>query len=255
MLSFTKEKGSRRIARILGGNLNGKYLYLHSSNGSGGGDSKKEILLKEGIMVPLPNRNIVEKIYVTAPSGSGKSTWVGKWMSEYRRMFKQSEIFVFSSIARDKSIDKNDPIRIKLDEELIQDPINPDEIPNSLVVFDDTDTISNVRIKTGISIFRDFMLEQGRHFNIRMLITSHLLSNYKHTRRILNESTCVVVFPKAGSGTFHIKKFLQQYCGFNNKQIKKFINLPSRWVAIYRSYPQYVMYESGCYFPDIDEFK
>ena len=164
-------------------------------------------------------------------------------------MFKDDDIYLFSSITHDKALDKHDPTRIILDNDLINDPIEPSELENSLVIFDDTDTIRERNMRKYLEVLRDWLLEQGRHFKIRMLITSHLLSNYSSTRRILNEATGVVVFPKSGSGTYHIKNFLKTYCGFDKSQIKKFVNLPSRWVMVYRSYPQYVIYEKGCYFP------
>ena len=241
-------KEGRKIAKIKGGKQDGDYVYLTDENTTDKRASK-EIIIKDGRLTPLPNKDIVEKIYISAPSGAGKSTWTGNWMREYKKMFKDDDIYLFSSIEHDKVLDKHNPIRISLDEDLIQDPIHPQEIEDSLTVFDDTDTIRDARLKNSIAGMRDWLLEQGRHFNIRMIITSHLLSNYKMTRRILNEATAVVVFPKSGSGTYQIKRFLQTYCGFDKEQIKKFLNLPSRWVAIYRSYPQYVIYEKGAYIP------
>lgn len=253
MLTFNKDSGGRKIARVKGGKLDKEYLYLNT--GEPHKDDKKEVILKDGILIPLPNKDIIEKIYISAPSGAGKSFWAGRWMDEYRKMFKDDDIYVFSTIKTDKAIDKSEPIRIKLDEDLIQDMIDPEEIPNSLTVFDDVDTIRDARLKNAITTFRDWLLEQGRHFDIRMLMTSHLLSNYKHTRRILNEATAVVVFPKSGSGTYHIKRFLQMYCGFDKDQIKRFLNLPSRAIAIYRSYPQYVLYDKGAYMPKDEDFE
>ena len=246
MLSF---KEGRRIARIKGGKRDGQYLYI-TDNDTEDKEASIEVKVKDGRLIPLPNKDVVEKIYISAPSGAGKSYWSGQWIKEYKKMFKDSDIFLFSSIAHDIALDKYDPVRITLDEDLIQDPIQPSEIEDSLTVFDDIDTLRNARLKASITGLRDWLLEQGRHFNIRMLITSHLLSNYKSTRQVLNEATAVVVFPKSGSGTYHIKNFLKTYCGFDKDQKKKFINLPSRWVAIYRSYPMYVIYEKGAYLPE-----
>ena len=36
----------------------------------------------------------------------------------------------------------------------------------------------NPKIKTNICGLRDWLLDQGRHFEIRMLMTNHLLMNY-----------------------------------------------------------------------------
>ena len=161
MLTFNKDIGGRKIARVKGGKLDGEYLYLNMDSND---KNKKEVVIKDGVLIPLPNKEIVEKVYISAPSGAGKSTWAGNYMKEYRKMFKDDDIYVFSSIEKDKSLDRNDPIRITLDEDLIQDPINPAEISNSLTVFDDTDTIQNARLKHSVAVFRDWLLEQGATF-------------------------------------------------------------------------------------------
>jgi hypothetical protein len=249
MFSF---KEGRRIARIKGGKRDKGFIYLTDENTTDT-EASKEIIIKDGVLIPLPNKQVVEKIYVTAPSGSGKSTWTGNYMREYKKIFRDDPIYLFSSIDHDRALDKYDPERVELTEDIIQDPLTPEELQCSLVILDDTDTIRDRRMLITLQKLRDWLLEQGRHFNIRMLVTSHLLSNYQTTRRILNEATTVVVFPRSGSGTFHIKRFLKDYCGMGRREIKKFINLPSRWVSIYRSFPQYVLYEKGVYIPRTED--
>ena len=58
---FSLEKG-RKIARIKGGKNDGKFLYLNDTKG------ENEIKIKDGILQPMPNRNVIEYIYITAPS-------------------------------------------------------------------------------------------------------------------------------------------------------------------------------------------
>ena len=246
MFSFKKTKNSIRIAKIKGGKKDGQFIYINDD-----GKGVDEIILKEGKITPLPKKKIVEKVYISAPSGAGKSTYAGNYIKEYRKMFKDDFIFLVSAIREDEALDKFDPIRVDIEEEILKDPLDPYEIENSLMVFDDTDTITDNQVNNSVVKFRDYLLECGRHHNIRMLITSHLLSNYKATRKILNEATSIVVFPRA-SGTYHIKRYLKTYCGFTDEEIKKFINLPSRWVCIDRTYPMFVIYEKGCYIPGIE---
>lgn len=205
-----------------------------------------EIRLTSGKIQPLPRRDIVEKIYISAPSGAGKSTFCGKWLCEFIKMFKDDEIYIFSSVGKDKVLDKYDPIRIPIDVNLLNEPIQPEEVRDSCCIFDDIDTITDARLKRNVCGLRDLLLEIGRHYNTRMLSTSHLLMNYSSTRRLLNEATAVVFFPRSGSA-YHIKRFLKQYAGLESNQIKRILNLPSRWVAIYRTYPMMIMYEKGVY--------
>lgn len=208
--------------------------------------TKAEIRIKGGKLIPLPNRDVVEKIYVSAPSGAGKSTWCGNWIKEYKRMWRDNEFFVFSTIQEDKALDKYDPERVPLDLGLIQDPIDPEELADSVVVFDDVDALQNVQIRKYVCGLRDWLLECGRHYKTRMLCTSHLIMNYASTRRLLNEATAVVIFPKGGS-SYHMKQYLQKYAGLEKRQIKRILKLPSRWVRLERTYPMYVMYEKGAY--------
>ena len=47
----------------------------------------------------------------------------------------------------DVSLDSIKPKRVRLDDELYNDPIKVDEFADSLVVFDDTDCISDKKIR------------------------------------------------------------------------------------------------------------
>lgn len=259
MLSVKEVKNSRKIARInmkdKKNPIHGKFIYLIEKNYDDDekGDNQFEIILpKGGKLIPLPNEDIVERMYVTAPSGAGKSTYVGNWLSEYKKLYKDDEIFVFSSVGKDEPLDQHDPIRIELDDSIISDPLNINDYVESVIVFDDTDTIQNKEIRNVISKFRDFLLEQGRHGDITMIVTSHVMMNYKLTVRVLNEATSITFFPKHAS-PHHIKKWLKERGGVNKRQIKKILNLPSRWVTFYKTYPKYVVYERGAFLIDIDE--
>jgi hypothetical protein len=244
MLSFNKNKG-RAIGIIKGGRYNKKNIYFNDK-GKGKLTGKNEIIINDGVILPLPNKNVVEKIYISAPSGAGKTTFISKWIKEYKKMFKDDEIYIISSIDYDKPLDDLDPIRININDDLINDDmLDGEDFYNSCVVFDDVDTIQNNNYRHYIEKLRDYLLEQGRHYNVRMLMTHHLLSNYKKTRIMINECTACVLFPKVNGN--NIKRFLEFYFGFDKNQIEKIKNLPSRWVAIYKTYPHYIMHSKGCY--------
>ena len=146
----------------------------------------------------------------------------------------------------DEVLDKFNPTRIQINEELLENPIQPEELQNSLVIFDDIDTIPDKKLNEAVRSLRDDLLETGRSYNIYMCNTSHQLMNYKHTRTLLNESTAVTFFPKSGS-SYHIKRFLKEYCGLEKKQIQKILELPSRWVTINKVYPCFILYEKGAF--------
>jgi len=207
-------------------------------------NSFSQLKCKTGKIQVLPRKDIVEKLYISGVSGSGKSTYTGKYLEEYVKLYPDDPVFIFSSVPEDKPLDKIDPVRIDIDEDLIEDPFNIQDFRDSITIFDDTDTIKNKILRTAVNNIKAEMIEIGRHYNARCIITSHIISNYRDTRQILNEATSVTFFPKSG-GVFHIKNFLKTYCGLDKKQIQQVLDLPSRWVTIYRTYPSYIIYEKG----------
>jgi hypothetical protein len=240
-----KHKDSVPLARIEGGPDDKKLIYLIQDEDKG----DAEIKLTKGKLVVLPRLDKVEKIYVSGVSGSGKSTWCSSWIKEFlKKDHKHDPVYIFSAVSDDKAFYKfEDNIeRIELDSDLLTDPIQPEDLEESIVILDDTDSILNRQINKTVADLRDALLELGRHNNTRMLCTSHILSNYKATRKLLNEATTVVVFPKSGQ-TFLIRTFLEKYCGLSKQEIKKFMGLKSRYVSISRQYNPYIMYEKGIY--------
>lgn len=206
----------------------------------------KEVKINEGLMQIIPDPEKRQIIYVAGASGSGKSYFTAHYAKEYKKMFPDRKIIVFSKLDDDSVIDKLEPIRIEIDEELITDPIEMEDLKNSLVIFDDTDTVSEKLLLNAINQIKNDVLEIGRHFNISSVITSHLINNYKQTRTVLNESHIIVVYPSSGS-SYSISYALKHYCGFSNEDVKKVFGLRSRWCAIMRHYPMTVIYEKGVY--------
>jgi len=244
-LSFKKGKDSRIIAKVIDGKKNDILLYLNTVDK--GSEKKNIISISKHLLQPLPNKDVVEKIYVSAPSGAGKSTFTANWIKYGKKYIKPKldEIYIFSIIDKDPPLDKLNPIRVDLDEGLYDNMFDPDEIENSIVVFDDIDTMMNKNMRRVVINFKDYLLEQGRHYNIRMIMTSHLMSNYKETRCTLNEATAICFFPHAGS-TYHIKNFLKIHGGFQPNQIEWILNIQSRWICLYTVMPQYLIWETGC---------
>ena len=85
------------------------------------------------------------------------------------------------------------------------------------------------------------MLEiRGRH-RTSALVTNHLPTNGKGTRRILNEAHQVVDFPHSASGRTQYLRV--DYLGLYQKQVAYFRRQISRWCCIYKKYPQVYMLE------------
>jgi hypothetical protein len=221
------------------------YEEINKTNGKG-----KEFNLLDGQIHLLPNKNSRECIYAAGPSGSGKSTWVSNYVEEWRKMFPNEHlnpIVLFSRVTEDEALDRFNPLRIGLNEDLIYNPVDLTELENSLCIFDDIDQLSNTNKLRDIVInLRDQILEEGRHKKIYCCTTSHLITNHKATRVPLNEASHVVFYPRSGAARA-IKYFLQIYVGLDKDQINNIMNLPSRWVCIKKTYPIIVIHQTGCF--------
>lgn len=169
---------------------------------------------------------------------------------------QKKKVFLFSRIDNDESfrdyIEDGTITQLDINEdEIIDNPYNAkEELNNSLIIFDDYELL-NKNIQKSIEItLKDVLLngrDQAKEGNdIYAVVTSHQISNYSRTRDILNEASSITFFCKAGS-TRGISYVLKNYCGIGNKQIEDIINLPSRWVTVYKRYPMWVLYEKGCY--------
>jgi len=119
---------------------------------------------------------------------------------------------------------------------------------DSLILFDDTNTVQADKVRKSIGKLINDILEVGRKLNITIVLTNHLVipNERKESRVIMNEIQSLTVFPKSGSSQ-QIMYALKTYFGLNKDQIQEILELPSRSVTIYKSYPQYVVYEKGCY--------
>jgi hypothetical protein len=282
MLSFSK---GRPIAKIVGGEFNNEILFLDSGDNKlccddctekcerrrkkccggcqrsrskccGGGPKYDEedeigqqIHLRQGKLIPLPNYE-TRIPFIAGPSGSGKSTYASLLAENYLRINPGNDFYLFSRKDTDPVLDKLNPIRIKLDESLIEDPIDmtTELTGGTLILFDDVNTLQNDKIKKAIDKLMNDIMEVGRSYDITIMITNHLVipNEKKQARTIMNEMQSMTVFPKSGSAQ-QIKYALKTYFGLDKNQIENIINLPSRWVTIFKGFPQTVMYENGAF--------
>jgi len=184
---------------------------------------------------------------IMGPSNSGKSTYVALYLKNYKKAYPKNKIYVFSKLTSDPAFDNLNPKYVPITlENFVINPIQIEELADSVCVFDDIDVITDKILRTAVQTLRDQALEVGRHSRISVCATSHQLMNYKLTRSLLNEAQKVTFFPKSGS-SYHIRTFLKTYGGLDKKQIDRIMDLPSRWVTIHKCYPMYIMYQQGCY--------
>jgi len=199
-------------------------------------------LQKDAKFKIYPDSKLERQIgYISGASGAGKSTFVKAYVENYRKIYPKNPVFLLSRLGEDKSIDLPYIKRIKLDEQFYTDPLSVEDFSDSLVISDDIDTIKNPKeLKQAITALIDSILEVGRHYRCSMLVTSHVVTRSVENRNIINEAHFVTLFLKSSSTYTY---FLQQYMGFNLKQIRKLKKIDSRAVTINRQYPNTVIGE------------
>ena len=199
--------------------------------------------IEEGQFNYIPKMDGRECIYICAPSGSGKSWWCKNYAIQYNKLFPDRKIYLFSKIDDDESLDGISNItQISLDESFLAMEFEASDecFKSSLCIFDDTDTVRDNEVRRAIIGLKNDILETGRHNEIHILITSHMISNYKETRIILNEAHKLVIYPSSGA-TQQIRYVLSRYWGYDKFTIDGIIKMRSRWVMCGKIAPQYYM--------------
>lgn len=211
----------------------------------------KDVVLSDGGTFELIPNLDERVLFVAGPSGSGKSTFAGQYIDKYLKLYPKAKFYVFSQLNEDQAFDYLRPHRITLDQSLIDEPIEVNDIEeNSIVLFDDIDSVSDKKIQIAINKIKEQILNLGRHRNIKIVVTNHLLNPAERTasRTLLNESQSITFFPQSGS-SYQISYYLKRYLGFSTKQINAIMALPSRWVTVLRTYPQVILSEKRAVLP------
>ena len=243
-MSFTFQSNNKlkMVAKIQGGKYNNKIVSLNPKvEDVDKLDFKSLVIPNNCYFQMMPDKTLERQIiYITGVSGSGKSTFTRKFVKEYKKIFKENEVYLFSCLTEDESLDEVKPLRFKINDELVTEPIEVSELSNSLLIFDDIDSLANKKIKEAVYQLLNEVLQIGRHFKISAIITNHLPTNFNWTRVILNESHIVVYL-------------LEQYVDLEKSQIRKFKKMNSRWVAIFKWAPRIFLSEHEIGFLDQDD--
>ena len=193
-------------------------------------------------IVPNPDPTKREIYYLAGASGCGKSYMARNIAENYLRLFPERSVYLVSKLKEDETLDNmkvGKCKRVNLDS-LVSDYPELEEFRESLVLFDDYDTLDKPYIDVVLKLIDD-IATMGRHTITSMIAISHNLTNYKKTRLILNECTHICIYPQGAS--YHaIKYLLSTHIGMDKDQIKALKAL-GRWVMIGKQYPQYIVSE------------
>lgn len=246
-------EGARPLAIVREGKSDGQIISIVNDDDINSVMKRKpvrKIQCYDGHFEQLPDPLNTRIFYITGSSGSGKSTLAADYIYKYQQLMPKAKFYLFSKLDEDPAFDHLDPIRITIDENLVENAVELDEIEeNSMVLFDDCDNCSDKDIQYALNKLKEQILELGRKKKISCIITSHLINgNAKGmTRIIMNEMQSFSFSPRAQSH-YSINYILKFYFGLSKSQIAKIIDLSmtspgSRWCTILRNYPQILICE------------
>jgi len=246
-------KVGRPLAKIKGGKYDGKIIYVDSEVKTPHNNEDNKIegmptftelkLPSDATFQPVPNTKSERDChYITGASGSGKSTWTKKFVKEYLKTHNnQNPVYLFSRKKEDENLDDVKPQRIKIGDNLIQDPLKMEDFKNSLVLFDDTDIIKPKILRDIVDHIRDEILQGGRSIGVSSVITNHNFTG-RELKTVLNECHTITVFP--ANYNRGMKYLLEDYLGLDKKNIKKIRNAPSRWITVFKNFPVVLLSEN-----------
>lgn len=241
-LTTRKSKDSKPIAIT----ADKKFIYLNNDDDNSDSDDssdEKEIKLKKKI---LPFFDVSKKgvrIFLSGSTGSGKSYLCEKVIETSFKNTKQ--IYLFSSVY-DGDYDKFAKKLLHIDlEQFYGENTDCKDIysmlmPNSLCIFDDILSYSDNKPYLKL---RSQVLATGRHKNISCIVIEQQAMNRNLTREVLLNCEIYIFFPNSSFRSF--KKCSEEYLGLTNKQIEELKSKKSRWLAINKVYPMYVVSEKS----------
>ena len=265
MLSW-KSKGTPPIAKV-----GKKLLYInHTKDDSSDSEDEHEIVkslvegsgislkekkkTKQGVLTereywapkgqkltPCLNIDKTQRIFVVGPTECGKSTLTSFYLKQFRKVFPKRRVLVYSQLDRDPAYDK-----YKIERADIEDipETTVDDLQDSLVIFDDLDTVPDPNLMAHISRLRNSCIQIGRHKGVYSIFCGHTIFDGRATGKMLRECSYVALFPQAGNKR-HIHVYLADHAGLDKEQEKKVLALKSRWILVSSFAPIHIIHEDG----------
>ena len=192
-----------------------------------------------------------DTILIAGEKGSGKTTLAANFALKYKTMYPNHHLYLISPVYNNKRLMSLNPTKINMSDmdkshENFVDPdlkINPDDLKNSLVIFDDLEYYDEDKerkgIMSGVYSLLNNILICGRKNNISVVYIRHCMNDYKKTITIQRESTAIFFSTKGGLIS-DIKRTLDKQ-GYSRKQIKEILSLRSSFIGVIKSCPRYIL--------------
>ena len=225
-------------------------LYINSSSVNDESKPKEYKITGKKELFPLMTRadkeGHAQRIFLAGGTLSGKSYLAARFARDYNILFPKNKVILFSWVNNDKNFsDIKNFHKMRVDESILDDPIDLSELHDSLCIFDDIEHFTDKYIVQELERIRSAAINAGRHDNIDVIcVRQNLLDGHK-TKTILNSSFQIIGFPHGG-GRYQFGEWLKRHMYLSKPVIDRILNLPSRWVLINKN-PNYCLYSKGCF--------
>lgn len=222
-------------------------IYLTTNNGV-----QKINNLKNNFIVPYIKQDMNNRTYIAGNSGCGKSYFIKKYIKAYKKLYPEQDVFIFSILDNDPTLDDVEHLITRIDINKI-DEFEVSDFKDCLAIFDDYVGLP-LRQQKLLNYYKDILLKTGRHNGIDVITCNDKLLGGIHSIKDILHSQMIIIYPATGGNKTEIRNFLKNKLSFNEANIKKVVNnKTSRWVAIHKAYPQYVVTENEIYLVNEDE--
>lgn len=191
--------------------------------------------------------------YISGQSGSGKTYHCRNFAEEYHKKYPKRDIYLFSLIQEDKSIDLKYIKRIDLSKLAEEEELVLSDLADSLIIYDDVDCVRDKHLKDKLKRISNQIMELGRHHNISFCYLSHLSCKGHETRTILNECSHITLFP-AHMNAYNFKYITEHYIGLDKRQRLELLDLgrKNRSITYIKTYPPVIFSGKKAYIPQIN---
>jgi len=190
-------------------------------------------------ILPPTDKNVREVISIAGAAGAGKSFIAKEYARRYKKLWPKRDVFVVSALTEDKTLDELTFLQRILVDSLVEKPLENaiGAFEDSLVIFDDIEALVGEERKA-VNELLDALLTLGRHSRTSVIVASHLPARGKETRLLLSESHRFVLMPHA-LGFNTLQYLCKAHVGLTVQQIQDLRSVPSRWVCLSKTFPQY----------------
>lgn len=235
LITESKDKNDMPIAKF--GN---KIIYLHKTHKFD--KSKTEIIGNNIEPIPFIPENQNLRYFIGGQSGCGKSTLTAMILKNYFKLYPKQELFIFSALLEDPTLDNDPLIKNKMKRINIKDldDIEVMNLKNSICVFDDASGLPTA-LQKKLDLLQDEINKRGRHFQIDIInVVDKFLDGPKTNKKFLH-ATFVGYFVHTGGNKAELKYMFDKKLGLDKNQAGELLGGNSRWSLYHKQYPNFLI--------------